>query len=234
MTSEIYRHIRRNTLPTVGAMLALTLTVVLALACGGGGGASPECLDTLYSGRMDEGTREQLSRPVASMDDAARLATIKALPHQGSYKVNADSTECGEFVRELEAWEDTDDGREWHEENGEEVASAMISFLGVVWCKDGVDYGYLENFAGDPKLLNSQVHVGDESFSKSGDYNYLTTRDLRLRESFEDRNTFFQFNWDLTCTITAEVDTRKRTVTNIELQEAELQQDGITVGGYTK
>ena len=68
----------------------------------------------------------------------------------------------------------------------------------------------------------------------AGDYNYLTTRDLRLRESFEDRNTFFQFDWDLTCTITAEFNTRERTVTNIELQEAELQQDGITIGGYTK
>ena len=212
----------------------MALTVALALACGGGGGASQECLDTLYSWRMDEGTREQLSRPVASMDDAARLATIKALSHQGSYGTNAGSAECGEFAKELEAWEDTDDGREWHEENGEEVASVVMSFLGVAQCKDGVDYGYLKNFAGDLKLLNSQVRVGDESFSKSGDYNYLTTRDLRLRESFEDRNTFFQFDWDLTCTITAEVDTRKRTVTNIELQEAELQQDGITVGGYTK
>ena len=78
------------------------------------------------------------------------------------------------------------------------------------------------------------MRVGDESFSKSSDYTYLTTRDLRLRESFEDRSTFFQFNWDLTCTITAEFDTRKRTVTNIELQEAELQQDGIMVGGCTK
>lgn len=168
------------------------------------------------------------------MDDAARPATIKALPRQGSYKVNAESAECGDFVEELEAWEDTDDGREWHEENGEEVASAVMSFLGVVQCKDGADYGYLKNFAGDLKLLNSQVRVGGESFSTSGDYNCLTTRNLRLRESFEDRNTFFQFDWDLTCTITAEVDTRKRTVTNIELQEAELQQDGITIGGYTK
>ena len=55
---------------------------------------------------------------------------------------------CGDFVRKLEAWEDTDDGREWHEENGEEVASAVMSFLGVVQCKDGADYGYLKNFAG--------------------------------------------------------------------------------------
>ena len=131
ITSELHRHIRRNTLPAAGALLVLALTVALALACGGGGGASPECLDTLYSGRMDEGTREQLSRPVSSMDDAARLATIKALSHQGSYGTNAGSAECGEFVSELEAWEDTDDGREWHEENGEEIASVVMSFLGV-------------------------------------------------------------------------------------------------------
>ena len=90
MTSELHRHIRRNTLPAAGALLVLALTVALALACGGGG-ASPECLDTFYSGRMDEGTREQLSRPVSSMDDAARLATIKALSHQGSYGTNAES-----------------------------------------------------------------------------------------------------------------------------------------------
>ena len=52
--------------------------------------------------------------------------------------------------------------------------------------------------------------------------------------SFDNRNMLFRFNWDLECTITADVDTRKRTVTNIELQESELQQDGIMVGGYTK
>ena len=150
MASELYGLIRRNTMPTAGALLALALTVALALACGGGGGgASPECLDTLYSGRMDEGTREQLSRPVALMDDTARLATIKALSHHGSYGSNAESAEYGEFVKELEAWEDTDDGWEWHEENGEEIASVVMSFLGVAQCKDGVDYGYLKNFAGD-------------------------------------------------------------------------------------
>ena len=150
--------------PTAGALLAL--------AWGGGGGASPECLDTLSSGRMDEGTREQLSRPVASMDDAARLATIKALSHQGSYGSNAGSAECGEFVKELEAWEDTDDGREWHEENGEEIASVVMSFLGVAQCEDALDYDYFRDFAGDVMLLNSQVRVGDESFDKTGDYGY--------------------------------------------------------------
>ena len=232
MDSELYGHIRRDSPPAAIATLAFTFTDVLACCCGGG--ASPECLDNLYSGSMGDETQPWLAQPVSKMDDAARPATIKALPHQGSYNVNAESAECGDFVEELEAWEDTDDGREWHEENGEEGASAVMSFLGVAQCKDALDYDYFRDFAGDVQLLNSGVRVGGESFSTSGDYNCLTTRNLRLRESFEDRNTFFQFDWDLTCTITAEVDTRKRTVTNIELQEAELQQDGITIGGYTK
>lgn len=130
MFSEYYRHITKNTLPTA-VLLVLLITLAVSLACGGGNGASPECLNTLYSGRMDEETREQLSQPVASMDDAGRLATIKALSHQGSYRTNAESKECGEFVQELEAWEDTDDGREWHQENGEEIASAVMSFQGI-------------------------------------------------------------------------------------------------------
>ena len=51
-----------------------------------------------YSGRMDEKTREQLSQPVASMDDAARLATIKALGHYTScIELHGESEECGEF-----------------------------------------------------------------------------------------------------------------------------------------
>lgn len=232
MTSKHQEHIRKYSLPIATVLLTTALTLVLA--CGSGGGASPECLDTLYSGRMAEESRAQLSQPISDMDDEARLATIKALSHQGSYKTNSESAECGSFVKELETWEDTDDGRKWHEENGEDVASAVMSFLGVAQCKDGVDYAYLKDFAGDLKLLNSQVRVGDESFSKSGDYSYLGTRDLRLRESFEDQNTFFRFDWDLTCTITAEVDTRMRTVKSIELLEAELQQDGIKVGGYSK
>ena len=53
--SEHYRHNIRSTLPTAAAMLFLTIALTLALACGGGGGggASPECLDTLYSGKID-------------------------------------------------------------------------------------------------------------------------------------------------------------------------------------
>ena len=58
MTSELYRDITRNNLPTATALLALTIALALSLACGGGGGASPECLDTLYSGRMDEMSSE--------------------------------------------------------------------------------------------------------------------------------------------------------------------------------
>ncbi len=58
MTSELHRDITKNTLPTAAALLVLMIALALSLACGGGGGASPECLDTLYSGRMDEKTRE--------------------------------------------------------------------------------------------------------------------------------------------------------------------------------
>lgn len=38
MTSELYRDITRNNLPTAAALLVLTITLALSLACGGGGG----------------------------------------------------------------------------------------------------------------------------------------------------------------------------------------------------
>lgn len=62
-----------------------------------------------------------------------------------------------------------------------------------------------------------------ESVDKSGDYRYLVTRELRMEERFEDRKTFYHFDWDMECTITAEVNTRKRTVENIEVVEATRQ-----------
>ena len=46
----------------------------------------------------------------------------------------------GEIARELEAWEDTDDGKEWHEENGEEIASAVNSFWGLAQCEEVLNY----------------------------------------------------------------------------------------------
>ena len=168
------------------------------------------------------------------MNTEARLVTIKALAHQRSYSKNAASPECSGFVEELESWEETSDGQKWHEGNGEEFASQIMSFLGVRQCKDGVDYDYIKDFAGDIKLLKSKVNVGQESFSKAGDYSYAATRELLLDESFEDRSSFFQFDWTLECTITAEIDNRKRTVTNIQIVEAELQQDGNTIGVYVK
>ena len=236
MNSRLDTGLGRSSLPVCAALLALTLILALALACGngGGGGASPECLDTLYSGTMKEETRKQLSQPVSKMNTEARLATINALAHQGSYSKNAASLECSSFVEELESWEETGDGQKWHEENGEEIASQVMSFLGVRQCKDGVDYDYIKDFAGDVKLLKSKVSVVDSSFSKAGDYSYAATRELLLDESFEDRSSFFQFDWTLECTITAEIDNRKRTVTNIQIVEAELQQDGNTIGVYVK
>lgn len=155
---------QRNTLPMVAALFALTLTVALALACGSGGdgGASPECLDTLYAGTMKEESRKQLSQPVSKMNTEERLEAIKALSHQGTYSRNAASPECSGFVEELESWEETSDGQKWHEENGEEIASQVMSFLGVRQCKDGVDYDYIKDFAGDIKLLKSKVSVEQE------------------------------------------------------------------------
>ena len=237
MTSELHRHIRRNSLPAAGALLVLALTVALALACGGGSGASPECLDTLYSGRMDEGTREQLSRPVASMDDAARLATIKALTHQGSYRINAESAECGEFVQELEAWEDTDDGKKWHEENGEEIASAVSSFWGLGQCEDALNYDYilesLEDYLGGLKRTGYRMTWGEPLSSRSGDYTYQVSRDLLMEEYF-DRDGIWEVEQYLGCTVKADVNTRRRTVTNIEVVRGEVVQDDFTLSTYPK
>ena len=53
MTSELYRDITKNNLPTAVALLVMTIALALSLACGAGGGASPECLDTLYLGPME-------------------------------------------------------------------------------------------------------------------------------------------------------------------------------------
>ena len=225
---------KRKTLSIVTALLVLSLILIFAMACGSsGGGASPECLDSLYSGTMGEETRKQLSQPVSKMDTEARVATIKALSHQGSYGKNAESAECGEFAQELEAWEETDDGQEWHKENGEEIASQVLSFLGVQQCKDSIDYDYLREFAGDVKLLNSKVSVIDSSFREAGDYIYSATSDLKLAESFEDRDTFFQFDWELRCTVMADVNNRNKSAKDIEVVEAELQQDGFTVATYS-
>ena len=89
--------------------------------------------------------------------------------------------------------------------------------------------------------INTREDSNDLRYSSTYQTNHPADRrgaagpsELRLEVSFDNRNMFFRFNWDLERTITADVDTRKRTVTNIELQEAELQQDGIMVGGYTK
>ena len=233
MTSELYRDITKNTLPAAAALLVLTIALALALACGGGGGASPECLDILYSGRMDEKTREQLSQPVASMDHAARLSTIKALSYKGSYTSNANSTECGEFVRELEEWENTDDGKEWHEENGEEIAAVVSSRWGLEQCEDALNYDYhldiLEDFLGGLNRTAYRVTWPRASFSKSGDYSYQGSRALRMDETFLEVWEHEQY---LECTVKADVNTRKRTVTNIEVVQGELVQDGVTLSTY--
>ena len=239
MTSELYRDITENTLPTAAALLVLTIAIALSLACGGGGGASPECLDTLYSGRMHENAREQLSQPVASMDNAARLATIKALaPSEGYYKINAESAECGEFVRELEEWENTNEGKQWHEENGEDIASVINTTWGIQQCEDALDHDSVlesvEYFFGDLDLTDYRIHSGRDSFRKSDDYIYQVSRTLRMEEIYVPKNSFGKIEQYLECAVKADVDTRRRTVTNIEVVQGELVQDGIPLRSYSK
>ena len=238
MISELYRDITRNNLPIAAALLVLMITLALSLACGGGGGASPECLDTLYAGRMDEETRKQLSQSVASMDHAARLATIKALSHQGFYKFNAEWAECGEFVRELEEWEDTDDGKEWHEENGEEIASAVSSFWGLGQCEDALNYDYilesLEDFLGGLNRTGYRMTWGEPLSSRSGDYTYQVSRDLLMEEVFVDDREVWEIDQHIECTVKADVNTKSRSVTNIEVVQGELVQDGVTLSTYPK
>ena len=239
MISELYRDITRNNLPAAAVLLVMMITLALSLACGGGGGgASPECLDTLYAGRMDEETRKQISQPVASMDHTARLATIKALSHQGFYKTNSESSECGEFVSELETWEDTREGREWHEENGEEIASAVNSFWGLAQCEDALDYDptldTLEDFLGGLNRTHHRMQWGRASFSRSGDYSYQGSRELRLEEVFVDDREVWEIAQHLECTVKADVNTKMRSVTNIEVVEGDLVQDGVTLSSYPK
>ena len=236
MTSELYRDITRNTLPTAAALLVLMIALALSLACGGGGGASPECLNILYSGRMDVEVREDSSQPVASMDHTARLATLKALTLEGLYELHAESEECGEFVREFEAWEDTDDGKEWHEENGEEIASVVSFHWGLEECQHALEYDTivdtLEDFLGSLNRTDYRVQWGRASFSGSGDYSYQGSRALRLDEIFVDDRNVWEIDQYLECTVKADVDTKRRSVTNIEVVAAELVQDGATLSSY--
>ena len=238
MTSELYRNIRSTTLPATVSLLVLTIALTLALACGGGGGASPECLNILYSGRMDVEVREHSSQPVASMDHAARLATLKVLTLEGLYEIHAESEECGEFVREFEAWEDTDDGKEWHEENGEEIASVVSFRWGLEECEDALDYDYildtLEGLLGDLTRTHHNVHYATTSFSRSGDYSYQGSRELRLEEVFANDRDFQEVEQYLECTVKADVNTKSRSVTNIEVVQGELVQDGWTLSSYPK
>ena len=207
---------------------ALALLVVGAVGCGSSGGASPECLDTLYHGTLKEETRQQLSQSIAKMDTEARLAAIRAISN------NANSAECDEFVQELDAWEETSDGQTWHEENGEAITSNILSFKGLLQCKDVLNYDNLVDNAGDIRTTDYKVRTGTQSFTKAGEYLYEATGDLLLSESFEENDSFFQYGWDIDCTITANVDTNERTVMNIEVVDATLSQDGMTIKTYAK
>ena len=237
MTSELHRNIRRNALPTAAPLLVLLIALALSLACGAGGGASPECLDTLYSGNMSEETREQLSQPVASMDNAARLATIKALaPSEGYYKINAESAECADFVSELEEWENTDDGQSWHEENGEDIASVIKTTWGLEECEDALDHDTmlrnLRDYFGDLDLIAYRIDSGRESFRTSDDYIYQVSRIMQMDEIYVPKDSFREIEQQLTCTVQADINNKTRSVTNIKVVRGELVQDGHTLRTY--
>ena len=236
MISELYRDITEDTLPTAAALLVLMMALAFSLACGGGGGASPECLDSL--GGMDEVSREQLGQPVGSMDHAARLATLKALGSNELYELHGESEECGEFVREFEAWEDTDDGQEWHEENGVEIAAVVSSDWGLEECKDVLDYdraiAYLEDLLGGVNRAAYSVSRPPASYSRAGDSVYEVSQNLQVQEVIVDDNEVWRHEQHLECAVKADVNTRRRTVTNIEVVQGELVQDGVTLSTYPK
>lgn len=230
MTSELYRNIRSTTLPAAVSLLLLMIALALSLACGRGGGASPECLDSL--GRMDEVSREQLGQPVASMDHAARLATLKALGSNELYELHGESEECGEFVREFEEWEDTDEGHEWHEENGVEIAAVVSSDWGLKECQDVLDYdraiAYLEDLLGGVNRAAYRVSRPPASYSKSDDYIYEVSQNLQVQEVIVDDNEVWRHEQHLECAVKADVDNRRRSVTNVEVVQGELVQDRVT------
>ena len=230
MNSELYRDIMRNSLSTAAALLVLTIALALSLACGGGGGASPECLDSL--GRMDEVSREQLGQPVGSMDHAARLATLKALGSNELYELHGESEECGEFVREFEEWEDTEEGHEWHEENGVEIAAVVSSDWGLEECKDVLDYdravAYLEDLLGGVNRAAYRVLRPPASYSRAGDSVYEVSQNLQVQEVIVDDNEVWRHEQHLECAVKADVDNRRRSVTNVEVVKGELVQDRVT------
>ena len=238
MTSELYRDIMRNTLPTAVALLVLMIALALSLACGAGGGASPECLDTLYLGPTEEQAREQLSQPVTSMDHEARLATIKALTYNGNYERNATSAECGDFVDELQQWENTDEGQHWHSNSGEDIATAISSFPWGDWhCKKVLDYDRLmknnEDLVGKLKVVEQDFHWTNTDFHKKKDYIYNSVRTLRIDETISDGLTFF-VDQSLECLVTADVNNQTRQVTNIRAIEGVFTYDDFELNTFPR
>ena len=238
MTSELYRDITKKTLPAAAALLVLTIALALSLACGAGGGASPECLDTLYLGPTEEQAREQLSQPVTSMDHEARLATIKALTYNGNYARNATSAECGDFVNELQQWENTDEGQRWHSDSGEDIATAISSFPWGDWhCKKVLEYDRLmkknEDFVGKLKVIERDFHWNKTDFHKKKDYIYNGVRTLRIDETITDEIGYFA-DYSLECLVTADVNNQTRQVTNIRAIEGVFTYDDFELNTFPR
>ena len=235
MNTGLHTGLARNTLFPVTALVTLTVVIALAAACGGGGsGASAECLDLLYYGNVSEETSEQLMRPISDMDDEARLTIYRRAAGQGRYKRVSESPECSGFIEELEQWEETSDGEKWHENNGEKVASAVFQYRGVADCRKSLDYDELLSRAGDRvKLATSRVDLGDESVEKIDTYRFAARRKMVVHDTFED-DAFAQFKWELECSVSAEIDTKSRAISGLEVVSAELTQDGLKIGSYSK
>ena len=98
----------------------------------------------------------------------------------------------------------------------------MIAFAGVRQCRESVDYDYFRSGAGNVRVAADGIQIGESSFSRSGDYAYGATREIHLDETLGHNTYFGIFEWDIECTIAAQVEVSKRTVSNIEVAEATL------------
>ena len=114
----------------------------------------------------------------------------------------------------------------------------MVNFRwGLEECEDALDYDSIldtleSNFLGDLTRTHHNVNYGTTSFSRSGDYSYQGSRALRLEEVFANDRDFQEVAQSLECTVKADVNTRSRSVTNVEVVQGELVQDGWTLSTY--
>ena len=201
----------------VSALFAFVLAALAA--CGGsGGGASSGCVESPYHvpGMSDE-DKMALMQPIAEMDDYARLRSIKAISRMAS------TDDCADFVEELDEWSETPEGEEWYAANGEQIAPAVLGFLGTLECRDSFPTSrtIVNNLALDTgRTIRGDIRqqrVGEKSLSKIDDFRYEITWNLLIPETYGGL-TDLMFD----CVLEAEVDTRSRTVTGIEVLQGEF------------